>query len=415
MKKQITNTLVLSSYNDGMNRVFEDYCTGIKAQSESYHYIDYIQSYLDDGKRAFEERVSTVIREKNIDTLFLIWWSCDLTIDPEFLRELSTRVRIVMNFFDTEYYFESVDRYYAQLADLVILPDELSRYRYEHLGIPCHTSFALFDANHYKNKQQNKDIDVSFVGNLKNADRLEYVEYLKANGISVETYGTGSKNGFASFEEMVDVFNRSKINLNLTTLTSFTNYIVPIPRINERIRQSKGRPIELALCGGFILSQHAAGIEKMFIPGEEFELFSDKKEMLEKVKHFLSESKQREKMAHQSYKKALDRYDVTAGFKIIFELLNSLPTRESLPTHFDPVFMASYGASRMYYVSRYILRGNFKLALKEFFLFFRTGNLSMKMGYHFLVKGAVFELLNKPKLYAKLLTIKNKIGIKVKY
>ena len=416
MRDKFSNILTLSSYNAGINRVFEDYCNGIKANCDNYHYIDYTKLYLEKGKQGFERYIENYVSEHKIDAIFFIWWSCDLTFDIYFLERLSKKTALVMNFFDTEYYFEAVDRYYAQFADLVILPDSLARYRYEHLNINAHTSFALFDGDYYKsNHVKNKDIDVSFIGNLKNADRAEYAAYLKENGIKVQTYGTGSDNGFTSFEEMVSIFNRSKINLNFTTLATSQNYIVPLPTINQRIRQSKGRPLEIALCGGFILSQYAAGIEEMFEIGEEFDVFHSKEEMLEKIKFYLANEEKRITMAEKSYQRALKQYEVKAGFNIIFDKLKSLPPKQNFPLYVDDIFLRSYVSSRFFYIARHLIAGRFSLLFEEFGVILKYRKISISMAYFFAIKGIVFALLEKPMLYEKLKKIKNKLGMKVKY
>ncbi len=416
MNRNFYNILTLSSHNNGINKIFEDYCNGIKANCENYYYIDYIDLYLSKGKCAFEAYIENIVAEKKIDAVFFIWWSCDLTFDIKFLEKLSKKTALVMNFFDTEYYFEAVDRYYAQLADLVILPDEMSVYRYKQLYINVHNSFSLFDNNYYKKQPETvRDIDVSFIGNLKNADRADYVKYLKENGINVQTYGTGSDNGFASFEQMVSIFNRSKINLNFTTLATSENYIVPLPSINQRIRQSKGRPIEASFCCGFVLSQYAAGIEEMFKIGEEFDVFHSKEEMLEKIKYYLAHEGRREEMAGKSYQRALKQYEVKAGFKIIFDKLKDLPPKQVFPLYIDDVFLRSYNSSRFFYIARHFISGNFSLAWEELAVVCRYRKISLSMAYFFAIKGVVFALLKKPELYDKLKKIKNMIGMKVKY
>lgn len=416
MKSNFSNVLVLSSYNKDINKVFESYCDGIKDNCEEYYYIDYIDLYLKKGQRLFEKQIEDMVADKKIEAIFFIWWSCDLTIDLHFLERLSQKTKLVMNFFDTEYYFEAVDRYYAQLADLVILPDSLSRYRYEHLGIYAHTSFALYNGDDYKNNHiSDKDIDVSFVGNLKNADRLEYVNYLKSNGINVQTYGTASDNGFASFDEMISIFNRSKINLNFTTLAESQNYIVSPPTINQRIRQSKGRPLEIALCGGFILSQYAAGIEDMFSIEKEFDLFSSKEEMLQKIQFYLANEEKRMEIAENGYQRALSQYEARSGFKIIFDKLKSLPPKEKFPLYVDDIFLRSYVSYRFFYLSRYLFLGRFSLLLKELCVIVKHPKISLSMSYFFAVKGCVFAMLEKEKLYNNMKKVKNFLKIKVKY
>src|ERR1051326_653044 len=242
-----SNVLVFSHLIHS-NRVFEDYCNGIRVNCRNYHYVDYIHEYLIYGKERFEKRIERLILEKQIDYIFFIWWSTDLTFDLRFIAKLSSQATVVINYFDSEYFFDDIDRYYAQVADLVILPDCLARYKFEQLNINALTTFALYDKHFYRwDSGRKKNVDVSFVGNLKHADRMQYIDYLKSHGINVQTFGIGSDNGFISFEEMVGVFNTSKINLNFTALSNLKNYVIQPPRINQRIRQSKGRPIEIAL------------------------------------------------------------------------------------------------------------------------------------------------------------------------
>lgn len=415
MKNTFSNPLIISSYNGEINRVFEDYCNGIKANCEKYQYIDYINSYIVLGKSGFERHVEETITRNGCDCIFFIWWSSDLTFDLKFLQKIARTTPLVMNFFDTEYFFESIDRYYAQLARLVILPDSLARYKYQHLNIPAHTSFAMYDGNFYSRKNARKDIDVSFIGNMKQADRADYVDYLIKNGINVKSYGIGSQNGFCSYEEMIDIFNRSKINLNFTTTAGSANYIVPLPVINQRIRQSKGRPIEVALCGGFILSQYAPGIEEMFEIGSEIDVFSSKEELLEKIRYYLNESDKREAMAERSYQKSRAQYEVKNGFKAIFNTLKKNNNIDNYPLYTDPAFMRAYSSSRFFYIACFLLAGRFSFILEELCVICKARKLSFSMAYFFSIKGFMFVIRRHPKLDFTLKAVKNKLGIKVKY
>src|SRR5712691_9246044 len=99
MRTSNLDVLVISHVNKGINRIFEDYCTGIRAHSRSYHYIDYIQEYPIAGKRKLEEEILARVVGQQIDCVFFIWWSCDLTFDIKFIERLSRLTTIVMNFF----------------------------------------------------------------------------------------------------------------------------------------------------------------------------------------------------------------------------------------------------------------------------------------------------------------------------
>ena len=360
MKMPNLNVLVLSHFNEG-NRIFEDYCNGIKAHSGNYYFVDYIHLYSIEGKGRSEKQIQKFVIDKNIDCIFFIWWSCDLTFDLQFIEKLSSLATIVMNYFDTEYFFEGVDRYYAQLADLVILPDCLSRYQYRQLDINALTTFSLYDKDFYsKNDGIGKSIDVSFVGNLKQSNRKAYIDYLKTNGIAVETFGVGSDNGFVSNQEMVEVFNKSKINLSFTMTSDRRNYVINPPAISERVKQSKGRPSEIALSGGFILSENAPGIEEMYSIGQQMDVFKTKEDLLEKIRYYLANEQKREEISAAGYQRALNDYDAISGFKKVFSKIEELGRSCNKTLYMDREFIDNFVAYRFFYIFQFLLNGKFK-------------------------------------------------------
>lgn len=409
------NVLVFSHFIEG-NRVFEDYCNGIKEHSSNYHYIDYLTQYLTLGKDRFEALIEKTVHENDINHIFFIWWSSDVTFELSFIEKLSRKAKIVINYYDTEYFFEGIDRYYAQLADLVILPDCLSRYKYLQLNINTISTFALYDQNSYKRDPSlEKDIDVSFVGNLKQSDRKEYVEFLQKNGIEVDTYGVDSKHGFISFEEMIKVFNRSKINLNFTMTSDRSSYVINPPKISQRIRQSKGRPNEIALSGGFILSQYAPGIEEMYEIGQEIDVFKTKEELLNKIKQYLAEDSGRTQMAERAHMRALNNYSASAGFQKVFYKLSETNPFSEKTTYTDPEFIENFASFRFYYIIQFILNGNLGNIIPELRILLKYKKISIKKSYYFAIKGLLVYLRSRPKIEQHFKTIKNKLKIKIKY
>lgn len=411
----IENVLVFSHFIDG-NRVFEDYCNGIKAHSKNYHYVDYIEEYLAQGKDQFEQRILQKVMDDKIDCIFFIWWSSDLTFDLKFMEKLASLTAIVINYYDTEYFFEGVDRYYAQLADLVILPDCLARYKYEHLNINALTTFALYDKNLCtRDEKLPKAIDVSFVGNLKQANRKEYIDYLTEHGISVQTYGVASNNGFVTFDEMIKVFNQSKINLNFTGTSNSGNYVVRPPTINQRIKQSKGRPIEIALSGGFILSEYAPGISEMFSLGEEMEVFASKEDLLDKVQFYLANEDKRIDAATRSYRRAIQDYDCVSGFRRVFNKLAEVDRSSNKTSHVDRSFLENFTSYRFFYIALFLLKGNFGHIPAEISTLFKYRAINFSKCYHFSVKGFLYYMRAHPQFEAPLKLIKNKLRITVRY
>lgn len=395
------NVLVLSNINKYIryNLIFEGYCDGIKANSKNYYFIDYTDLYIESGKKKFEERIEKLVIRERINYIFFILQTADLTFDIYFIEKLSKLAFIVMHFCDTEYSFEGCDRYYAQVADLVFLPDYLSKYRYELLNINAICNFSLFNKNHYcPLKNIDGSIDVSFVGHIY-SNRKEYIEYLIQNQISIELYGKGTSNGIIDFEKMVEVFNNSKINLNFTgtEMRGAPLYL----NINSRIKQSKGRPIEIALCGGFVLSEYARGMENMFEIGKEIDVFHTKEELVQKVKYYFENEEERKEIAKRGYKRALRDYDTSVGFAKIFSIIAN-QSRNKKVIYLDDEFIENYTSCRFLYIVPFILNGKFMNLFEEFLILLKYRKVNFRKAYKYFLLPISSLLNHHPELKYKL-------------
>ena len=341
-------SLILGVYTENSNKIFAEYANEIHKRSEICNYLNYRQLYLKLGPRKFEEHIKGVIDQNNINHIFIIFSGWDFILNVHFLDLISGSTKIVIFYFDTEYYFENLDRYYAQVADLVVIPDRYSCYCFEELSIPAYTSYALYDSKtkYIKHEFMSKSIDVSFVGNLEIGDRKQYINYLVQNGVRVEIFGAGSPNGFISHEKAVEIYNNSKICLNFTGLQDFRKMPPGIPKIRKRIRQSKGRPIEIALCGGFVLSEYSIGISEMFDIGSQIDLFDSKEELLQKVRYYLLNENVRNEMASSAYVHAKANYDLSNGFEKIFDRLEQSNRRLRL-IYLDRIFLIEYSFNHL--------------------------------------------------------------------
>lgn len=366
------NILILTrNANKNGNSIYNSYTKGITNNFPNAVVIDYFNLYFEKGHEGFEQTILEQIALHSIDTIFINFVSGDLTFDLYFLEKLSKECFLLMNFYDTELFFEPIDRYYAQCADLVLLPTASHfTYSYSLLGIPAISTLSLFDSTLYQKQTIPKDIDISFVGDVSKKSRRDFIEYLRFKGYHVETFGYGSSNGTVSFEQMIEIFNRSKINLNFSDTVdertfnthSNTNYAL-VPNIMRYMTQIKGRSIEVALCGGFVLSQYATGIEELF-EENEMAVFTTKEELLEKVKFYLSVSEEREKMAKKAHAKALKHYDATKAFATIFAQLD---TYKRIPKiiYTDQSFLSHYTTYHALYFFNFLFKKKFSYVKEE--------------------------------------------------
>jgi hypothetical protein len=365
------------------------FCAGIKANSGNYFFIDYPDLYLELGKKRFEERIESLVIEKKINYIFFVFLADDLTFDIHFIERLSRLSFVVMIFFDTEHYFESVDRYYAQAADLVF-SGYSSKCRYGLYNINAAPLFGFFDKNKYQVlKNRNKCIDVSFVGLINKANRRNYIDYLRANKITVDLYGGGTRNGFIDFSKMVEILNNSKINLNFCGLD--TRKAIHTLNINNRITQINGRLFEIALCGGFVLTEYMPGIENMFEIGKEMDCFRSKEELLEKIKYYLKNEKEREDIAKRGYERAIRDYDATVGFAKIFDHIKEIKREEKI-IYLDDEFMRNYATYRFLYITRFLITFKIKNLLQELKIVLKFRKLNLYNAYYYFINEVLISL-----------------------
>ena len=156
--------------------------------------------------------------------------------------------------------------------------------------------------------------DVTFVGQ-KHGVRERVVSQLRGAGIRVETWGHfwpahKDHHGRPTASEMVQIFNRSKINLNLRWCSR-----------SHYHGQIKGRDFELMGCGAFMVAtQHTEcdDLHELYVPGEEFTEYHILDKMVEGIKYYLEHDAERQAMADAAYLKRQDNL-WTTRFKRFLE------------------------------------------------------------------------------------------------
>lgn len=395
------NILILTrKANKDANSIYNSYTNGIINNYSQSTIIDYFDLYFQNGKKGFEDIIINHIKMHKIELIFINFVSGDLSFDLVFLQHLATRCFIIMNFYDSELFFEPIDRYYAQCADLVILPTSSNfTHSYTLLGINAISTLSLFDTTLYKKQNLKKDIDISFVGDVSKKSRQEFLNHLILLGYNVEVFGHGTKNGSVSFDKMTEIFNRSKINLNFSdtvderVFNKYTNtdYSV-VPNIMKYMTQIKGRSIEVALCGGFVLTQYATGIEEMFNENE-IAVFHDKDELLEKVKYYLKNDKHRVQMQENVYKKALQKYDVATAFSKILKNIN-IQNREEKIVYTDKEFLQNYATYHTLYLFNFLFKFKFHNFAEELNII-RQNNIKFSTAFRHLTQQFYYQIIKK--------------------
>ncbi|KAF0126465.1 MAG: hypothetical protein FD189_2310 [Elusimicrobia bacterium] len=303
-----------------------DYLAGdLEKYFKRTHVFNFIGYSREHGLSATEDRIRELIRENDIYLVLVIQLATDFELSPEYYASLRGPAKLVFWFFDDDMYFSAVSKYYAAAADAVMTHDYFPSLAYKQLGIPSIYATPIYDPEIFHPVPAAKDIDVCCVCDCTKADRMEYIDFLTAGGIKVETYGHGSKNGFLPEERDISaIYSRSRIVITFSRLDK-PRWPVSDDPLLERVRQNKGHFAQIALTRSFCLSEYAPALNLIAGIGSEVAVFNDKNELLSQVRYYLAHDKEREEMADRAYETAKRTFVGAVAFpKLLHELRKTL-------------------------------------------------------------------------------------------
>lgn len=314
------NVLILyPADNSGFPARFD----ALRKHFKSSHLLNFVAHCHANGIKNTERRIEEIIAGEKIDILLSYPFATDHQLSVDFYNSLRKKVKLVFCFMDDATYFEVYGKYYAQVAEAVTTVDYSAIFAYKRLGIPAVFCQEIFVENNLTPIAVEKDIDVCFIGDVRKRGRLEYIKFLKEAGINIVVYGQGSDNGFLPFSKMSEYMCRSKINLNFSqnAVLSWINSDEPLL---NRVRIDTYRPREIALAGGFCLCEYSPFLYTMFETGKEIDTFRDKAELLEKVRFYLSNTRQRDALALAAHKRAMENYQPDIDARRVLKDLRSV-------------------------------------------------------------------------------------------
>jgi spore maturation protein CgeB len=141
--------------------------------------------------------------------------------------------------------------------------------------------------------------DVSFVGQYMK-DRAEMMEYLMENlDVNLRIYGYGWENKFVS-KKLKKVFCGPAVADEYAKVVSGSK--ITLGFLNNKVKDLfTTRTFEIPACKGFLLAERSVMHEKLLEEGVEAEYFSSPSEMVEKIRYYLANDKQRGDIAKHGY------------------------------------------------------------------------------------------------------------------
>lgn len=171
------------------------------------------------------------------------------------------------------------------------------------------------DPEIYRPLDVTKDIDVSFVGGWYGA-RRDLILQLRAVGIRVECFGPGTDNGTLTREEMVRVFNRTRVNLGFGGIGE-----------TEAITHLKGRDFEIPMSGNAYLTLFDHELTSHYLIGDEIACYRNAIDCAELIRMLLEDAVRRDRLAERGRRRALEDHTWTRRVEDLLAWLDIAPSR----------------------------------------------------------------------------------------
>ena len=152
-----------------------------------------------------------------------------------------------------------------------------------------------------------KKYDVGFVG-AKYGIREEIINAMIQNGINVQAYGNGWKNGKLPLSETNKFFNECELILGVGTIAGCRHFY-----------NMKLRDFDAPMSGGAYITHNNSDLQELF--GDSIILCDSVEEFVEKAKYYLQHKEQLIKLRDEGYKKVKENYTYEKNFLNLFKTL----------------------------------------------------------------------------------------------
>ena len=252
-------------------------------------WIIFFSSYTTTRKRPPSQpsaKYLEILRKKMSSNILFIWWdSCS-----------------------DEFYDNEIKNLEKLKSIHLILDNPLLDFGEKHKNLGDDSLIPLWASygENYFVKPLKKDIDVAFLGQVSSyrENRRDYIEYLMEQNISgyISTLNRGQQVEHIKYAE---ILGRAKIGINFS-------YSVDK-------HQLKGRVFETMHAGALLLETKNPQTESLFKDGVDYVSFSDKEDLLKKIKYYLIHEQERKLIAQSGREKVLKLYNSELFIKKIFE------------------------------------------------------------------------------------------------
>jgi len=269
-----------------------------------YNYLEKLNLI---GKKKMNKEILKLARSEKPDYVFHITYRDEISLKT--LKRLNQEGNKVVGWFSDDHWrFDKYSKFLAKNLFCSITTSKEAFIKYKRNNLNVIKSQWASNPKYYHPVPAVEKYDVSFAGQ-KYGPREKILEYLRENDISVDVFGKGWGN-YVPFDKIISVFSNSKININISASS-----------LDPKIKQIKGRIFEVPMCGGFLLTDYVDGLEEYFDIEKEIVGYEDEEDLLSKIKYYLKNDVEREEIAKNGYRAALERNTWNIRFNHIFKEL----------------------------------------------------------------------------------------------
>jgi spore maturation protein CgeB len=307
--------------------------------------FDFYTIFEKHGKKKMNEMFLETITKESPDIIFSVLYRDEFELET--LKKIKeTHGKSLVWMCDDKWRFDDLGSKVCHGFNLTVTTDPDAIVKYESLDYKdaVVAQWACMPSIH-KNLGLKKEINVSFIGQA-NAWRKFVIKTLRKKGIRVECFGYGWENGRISQQEMIEIFNKSRINLNLSNSVNFNlKYALNLnleydrnkslksnignifgSQLNlllskKRSEDMKARFFEVTGCGGFLLTYNVDHLDEYFELEKEIICFKNLKDLTNKIQYFLAHDKEREVIAKAGYDRTQKDHTYAKRFEILFKRL----------------------------------------------------------------------------------------------
>ena len=308
----------------GINTEYYNLYLTLKEMVSEVRLFDYMTRLQEVGRESMNRDLAETVDEFVPDFVLFSLYTDQFM--PEVLDTIKQQTLTAYYAYDDMWRKEFVDMWAPHFT--YVITSHIKGEQNLHSNGHSNGIYLSFGINHkvYVRRDLPKKYDVSFIGGW-HPHRAWLISWIEKSGIKVDAWGQKWKNGPLAQEEMVDVINQSRINLNLQNETSWDiRYLISSPRAIRNTLKSKKqfapvnlRTFEINGCGGFQLLPYMEGLEKRYDIGSEVELFYTPEQLVERVHYYLKHEDEREAIAQRGYARTSRDHRMEDRFTDLFD------------------------------------------------------------------------------------------------